>query len=161
VLGAGNAALWSGVAGVEVGPMRCNVEAAGFGGDQGVFVVFCGGQCAYCVELGEVIFEHAFNIWVGTDIPRTIGMPQSNGQHLADLDDTCAHDIVILSYVEYKRLDRSESSWSASSMTMSFGSATANPTWNSNFLPFKTFLSGGPLRPIRESKTWSASLLAD
>jgi hypothetical protein len=35
--------------------MRRNVEAAGFGGDQGVFVVLCGGQRACRVELAEVI----------------------------------------------------------------------------------------------------------
>ena len=46
VLGAGNAALCDGVAGVEVGPMRRNVEAAGFSGDQGVFVGLGGGQSA-------------------------------------------------------------------------------------------------------------------
>ena len=47
-------------AGVEVGPMRRNVEAAGFGGDQGVFVVLCGGQRACRVELAEVIFGTRF-----------------------------------------------------------------------------------------------------
>ena len=72
--------------------MRRNVEAAGFGGDQGVFVVLCGGQRACRVELAEVIFEHAFNIWLATDIPARFGSPRSNGQHLADSDNTCAHD---------------------------------------------------------------------
>ena len=93
MLGAGNAALGEGVAGVEVGPMRRNVEAAGFGGDQGVFVVLCGGQRACGVQLAEIIFEHAFNIWLGTDIPRRLDTAATNGQHLADSDNTCTHDI--------------------------------------------------------------------
>jgi hypothetical protein len=50
--------------------MRRNVEAAGFGRDQEVFVVLRGSQRFGCVELDEVIFEHAFNIWLGPDILR-------------------------------------------------------------------------------------------
>ena len=73
--------------------MRRNVEAAGFGGDQGVFVVLCGGQRACGVQLAEIIFEHAFNIWLGTDIPRRLDTAATNGQHLADSDNTCANDI--------------------------------------------------------------------
>ena len=69
--------------------MRRNVEAAGFSGDQGVFVGLGGGQRACRVQLGEIIFEHAFNILLGTDIPRRLDTAATNGQHLADSDNTC------------------------------------------------------------------------
>ena len=57
--------------------MRRNVEAAGFGRDQEVFVVLRGSQRSGCVELDQVIFEHAFNIWLGTDILRRTGLPRA------------------------------------------------------------------------------------
>jgi hypothetical protein len=75
--------------------MRRNVEAAGFSGDQGVFVVLRRSQRGCRVELGEIIFEHAFNIWLSTDIPRRLDTAATNRQHLADPDNTCAHDMVI------------------------------------------------------------------
>jgi hypothetical protein len=39
-----------------------DLEAAGFGGDEGVFVGFCCGQGAGRIQLHQIIFEHAFNI---------------------------------------------------------------------------------------------------
>jgi hypothetical protein len=39
-----------------------DVEPPGFRGDQGVFVGLRGSQGAGGVELGQLIFEHAFNI---------------------------------------------------------------------------------------------------
>jgi hypothetical protein len=53
------------------------------------------GSGACRVQLGEIIFEHAFNIWLGTDIPRRLDTAVTNRQHLADPDNTCAHDKVI------------------------------------------------------------------
>ena len=44
VFGAGQPALHHGVAGMQIRPVRGKVEAAGFGGDQGVFVGFRGSQ---------------------------------------------------------------------------------------------------------------------
>ena len=59
----------------------------------------------------------------------------------------------IYSLVEYNTVDRFGSSWSATSMIMSFGSATPKPTWNCDSLPLGTFASGGPCRPVGKSKT--------
>jgi len=47
---------------MQVGPVGGDVEAAGFGGDQGVFVGFCCGQGAVRIQLHQIAFEHAFNI---------------------------------------------------------------------------------------------------
>jgi hypothetical protein len=44
---------------MEVGPMRRDLEAPGFGADQGVFVGLGGSQGAGRVQLDEIIFEHA------------------------------------------------------------------------------------------------------
>jgi hypothetical protein len=72
VLGAGNAALGEGVAGVEVGPVCGDVESSGFSSDQGLFVGLGCGQSACRVQLAETIFEHAFNVRLGTDIPHRL-----------------------------------------------------------------------------------------
>jgi hypothetical protein len=49
--------------GVEIGPVGGDVEAAGLGGDQGVFVGLRGSQGLRGIQLHQtVIFEHAFNI---------------------------------------------------------------------------------------------------
>jgi hypothetical protein len=74
---------------------QCDVEAAGFSSDQGVFVMLCGGQRACRVQLAEIIFEHAFNIRLGTDIPRKLDTAATNRQHQMNPDNTCAHDMVI------------------------------------------------------------------
>ena len=42
-----------------------DVEAAGFGGDQSVFVGFGCGQSFGRIQLHQIIFEHAFNIRPG------------------------------------------------------------------------------------------------
>ena len=77
--------------------MRRNVEAAGFGGDQGVFLVLCGGQRACDVQLREAIFEHAFQYMARyrhslearhRSYQRTT--PSRFGQHLSD----CVRDVV-------------------------------------------------------------------
>jgi len=73
--------------------MRRNVEAAGFGGDQGVFVVLCGGQRACRVELAEVIFGTRFQYMARYRHSGEIRQPTEHGQHLADSDNTCTHDI--------------------------------------------------------------------
>jgi hypothetical protein len=57
--------------------MRRDLEAPGFGADQGVFVGLGGSQGAGRVQLDEIIFEHAFNIWRGTDILPRFDSPQS------------------------------------------------------------------------------------
>jgi hypothetical protein len=73
VFGAGQPALRNGVAGVQVGPMPSDAEAAGFGGDQGVFVGLRRGQGLRRIQLDQIIiFEHAFNIRLNTDTPQRI-----------------------------------------------------------------------------------------
>jgi hypothetical protein len=47
---------------MEVGPVGGDVEATGFGGDQGMFVGFSCGQGVVRIQLHQIIFEHAFNI---------------------------------------------------------------------------------------------------
>ena len=44
---------------MQVGPVRGDMEAAGFGGDEGVFVGFGGGQGFIRIQLHQIIFEHA------------------------------------------------------------------------------------------------------
>jgi hypothetical protein len=61
VFGAGQPALRNGVAGVQVGPMPSDLESAGFGGDQGVFVGLRGSQGCGRIQLDQIIiFEHIF-----------------------------------------------------------------------------------------------------
>jgi hypothetical protein len=73
VFGAGQPALCNRVAGVQVGPMPSDAEAAGFGGDQGVFVGLRRGQGLRRIQLDQIIiFEHAFNIRLNTDTPQRI-----------------------------------------------------------------------------------------
>jgi hypothetical protein len=51
------------IPGVEIGPVGGDVEAAGLGGDQGVFVGLRSSQSLRGIQLHQtVIFEHAFNI---------------------------------------------------------------------------------------------------
>ena len=54
-------------AGVQVGPMCCDLQPPGFGGDQGVFVGLRRGEGAGGIQLDQIIFEHTFNIWVEAD----------------------------------------------------------------------------------------------
>jgi hypothetical protein len=53
--------------------MGRDMEPAGFGTDQGVFVGLGRRQGAGGIQLDQFIFEHAFNIWVGADIPQRSG----------------------------------------------------------------------------------------
>ena len=89
MFGARDAALCDRVAGMQVGPMGRDMEPAGFGTDQGVFVGLGRRQGAGGIQLGQFIFEHAFNIWIGADTPQRLGVSQSNGQHQIDPDNTC------------------------------------------------------------------------
>jgi hypothetical protein len=89
VFGAGQLALRNRVAGVQVGPMPSDVEAAGFGGDQGVFVGLRRGQGCGRIQLDQIIiFEHALNILVDSDTPHRSEHVATNGQHLTDADNT-------------------------------------------------------------------------
>jgi hypothetical protein len=54
----GNPAHRDGVAVVQVGPMRGELQPADFGGDQGVFVGLSGSQSAGRIQLHQIIFEH-------------------------------------------------------------------------------------------------------
>jgi hypothetical protein len=71
--------------------MSGDLEPPGFGGDQGVFVGLGGGQGAGRIQLHQIIIiiEHAFNIRRITDTFPTKGHPATDGQHLADPDNTC------------------------------------------------------------------------
>ena len=55
-------ALHHGVARVKVRPMGGDVEAADFGGNQGMLVRLGRSQGAGGIQLTKVIFEHTFNI---------------------------------------------------------------------------------------------------
>jgi hypothetical protein len=59
VFDTGQPALRDGVPGMQVGPMGSDAEAAGFGGDQGVFVSLRGSQGCGPIQLQQIIFEHA------------------------------------------------------------------------------------------------------
>jgi hypothetical protein len=59
--GAREPALRNGAAGVQVGPMPSDLESAGFGGDQSVFVGLRGSQGCGRIQLDQIIiFEHIF-----------------------------------------------------------------------------------------------------
>jgi hypothetical protein len=58
VFGAGQPTLSNRVAGMQISPMRSDVEAAGFGGDQGVFVGLRGSQRLRRIPPNQIIFEH-------------------------------------------------------------------------------------------------------
>ena len=47
------------VAGMQIGPMRGELEAADFGRGEGAFVRLDGGQGAGRIQLHQVVFEHA------------------------------------------------------------------------------------------------------
>ena len=53
--------------------MSGDLEPSGFRGDQGVFVGVSGSQRAGSVQLGQIIFEHSFNIKGGPDTFRSSG----------------------------------------------------------------------------------------
>ena len=88
MFGAGQPALGNSGAGMQVCPMRSDLEPAGFGGDQGVFVSFGGGQRLGRIQLDQIIFEHAFNIWLKADNRLPIRHATANGQHHTDPDNT-------------------------------------------------------------------------
>ena len=54
-----------------------DAEAAGFGGDQGVFVGLGGSQGCGPIQLHQIIFEHAFNIRGNADIRRPFNAAQA------------------------------------------------------------------------------------
>lgn len=70
--GSGKPALCDGVAGMEVGPVRRKLQPADLGCYESVLVGLNSGQCGGRIQLGEVIFEHTFNISVGTDTDQPI-----------------------------------------------------------------------------------------
>jgi hypothetical protein len=76
VFGAGQPTLHHGVAGMQVGPMGGDLESADLGGDQGVFVGLGCSQGGCGIQLDQIIFEHAFNIWLKADILRSFDAPQ-------------------------------------------------------------------------------------
>jgi hypothetical protein len=61
--------------------MGRDLQAPGFGGDQGVFVGLRGGEGACRIQLSQLIFEHAFNIRLGAASPTAIRRVTANGQH--------------------------------------------------------------------------------
>jgi hypothetical protein len=69
--------------GMQIGPMRGQVQAADLGRGEGAFVRLGGGQGAGRIQLHQIVFEHAFNIWPTADNPRQLDTPPSNGQHHA------------------------------------------------------------------------------
>ena len=75
-------------AGVQVGPVCCDLEPPDLGGDQGVFVGLSGGEGASGIQLHQIIFEHTFNIPVEVDSPWQIRHTGASGQHLTDSDNT-------------------------------------------------------------------------
>jgi hypothetical protein len=94
MFGARYATLGDRVAGMQIGPMGGDMEPAGFGTDQGVFVGLGRRQGGGGNQLGQLIFEHAFNIWVGADTPQRLDRPRSSGQHLGDPDNTSSSVLV-------------------------------------------------------------------
>ena len=64
MFGAGQPTVGDGVAGVQVGPVGGELQPSGFGGDQGVFVGLGCGQSVGGIQLDQIVFEHAFNIWL-------------------------------------------------------------------------------------------------
>jgi hypothetical protein len=71
--------------------MSGDLEPPGFGGDQGVFVGLGGGQGAGRIQIHQIIIiiEHTFNIRRITDTSATKRHPATDGQYLADPDNTC------------------------------------------------------------------------
>jgi hypothetical protein len=53
-----------------------------------VFVSLGGGEGASRIQLEQIIFEHAFNIWLSGDTHRQLERVTINGQHLTDPDNT-------------------------------------------------------------------------
>jgi hypothetical protein len=65
------------------------VQPAELGGDQGMFVGLGSSQSRRGIQLHQLIFEHSFNIWLGTDTSPPFRRVTAGGQHLSNLDDTC------------------------------------------------------------------------
>ena len=68
--------------------MCCDLQPPSFGGDQGVFVSLGSCEGAGGIQLHEIIFEHTFNIWLGSGTPRPFlarhsqrTTPDESGQH--------------------------------------------------------------------------------
>jgi hypothetical protein len=79
VFGAGQPAFRNRIPGVEIGPVGGDVEAAGLGGDQGVFVGLRGSQGLRGIQLHQtVIFEHVFNIEERADTLRLFNAPRAS-----------------------------------------------------------------------------------
>jgi hypothetical protein len=55
------------------------LQPSGFGGDQGVFVGLGCGQSLGGIQLDQIIFEHAFNIWREADRLPTFRRAVANG----------------------------------------------------------------------------------
>jgi hypothetical protein len=71
--------------------MRRDLHPTDLRGDQDVFVGLRSSQGACRIQLGQLIFEHTFNIRLGTGTAPTIRRATANGQHLTDPDNICAH----------------------------------------------------------------------
>jgi hypothetical protein len=71
VFGARQPTLSDRFAGMQVRPVRRDLQPTDLRGDQGVFVSLRGSQGAGRVQLNEIIFEHTFNIWLSADTHRS------------------------------------------------------------------------------------------
>ena len=67
MFGAGQPTGRDGFAGVQVGPVCCDVQPPHLGDDQGVFVGLGRGKGAGCIQLHQIVFEHTFNISMKAD----------------------------------------------------------------------------------------------
>ena len=88
VFSTGQPAVHHPLAGMQVGPMRGNLEPADLGGDQGVFVGLRSSQGASRIQLHQISFEHTFNIRSWSATPAPIRRVTANGQHHVDPDNT-------------------------------------------------------------------------
>jgi hypothetical protein len=69
--------------------MRRDLQSAGLGGDQGVFVGLGCGQGAGRTQPDQaIVIEHAFNISGDGDTHRRHPERRTNGQHLTNSDNT-------------------------------------------------------------------------
>jgi hypothetical protein len=89
VFGAGQPTLHDRLAGMQVSPMRRDLQPADLRGDQGVFVGLSGGERAGAIQPHQIIFEHTFNIWLCADTHRRLRArhmqrttPRRSGQHV-------------------------------------------------------------------------------
>jgi hypothetical protein len=80
--------LGDGLTGMQVGPMRGDLQPPGLSGDHGVFVGLRGRQGAGGVQLDQIIIEHPFNIRLKADIDPALQRAAINRQHHTNTDNT-------------------------------------------------------------------------